>query len=264
MERAAILGVYDYIGYGLCKHLLDHGIEIEGIDLSDKPEDHFAEEKRMEIGRNANFIEVPIKEWYSSRRAEVAFVSFFEYFQDPTNRSWDEKLLLKLGSLENVHTVLILPAHLAKKNADKNFPGNKNNAVTEIYLPTIYGPWQPEAFFFQRVLNSLENGGGIPKAEEWEWTADAIYIDDAIRSIVALTESQQPGRFFVTSGTENRWHKCAAELLGKSAYTKKGADSGVLELSEPIKMFKVVGNEDISKGLFKQKEQYSRIQESRV
>lgn len=264
MERAAILGVYDYIGYGLCKHLLDRGIEIEGIDLSNKSKDYYAEEKRMEIGRNANFIEVPYKEWNCSSGAEVAFVSLFEYFQDQKSRFGDEMLFQLPGSLENMRTVLILPAYLAKQNTDKRFHENKINDVTEIYLPTIYGPWQPEDFFFQRVLNSLENGGGIPEAEKWEWTADAIYIDDAIRSIVNLAESEQPGRFLLSSGTEERWQKCVEELLGKSAIKYRGAFSGVHELRESIKMWKIDGNEDISKGLFKQKEQYSRILESRV
>jgi hypothetical protein len=263
MERAAILGVYDYIGYGICKYMLDLGVEIEGIDLSNKPDDYFTEEKRMEIGRNANFSEVTFKEWNGSDSKEFVFVSLYQYYLDSINRSLNRGILHEFDSLERVRTVIILPAYLAQKNAIDILPNSKKSMVTEIYLPTIFGPWQPEGFFFQQALKWQDKAGEIPEAAEWEWTADAIYIDDAIRTIVELSESGQAGRFLVTSGTKDRWQKCAEELLGKPGCPLKKNKTGSLELRDSITVWNVDGNEEISKGLLKQKEQYSWIQDTR-
>jgi hypothetical protein len=263
MERSAILGVYDYIGYGLCKYMLDLGVEIEGIDLSNKPNDYFTEEKRMEIGRNANFSEVPFKEWNGSNAKEIVFISLYQDYLDSVNTPLEKGLLQKLNSLENVPVVLILPAYLAQKNAKDKLSISKKSKVTEIYLPTIFGPWQPEGFFFQQALNWQDKDGEIPEAEEWEWTADAIYIDDAIRTIVELSGSGQAGSFLVTSGTKDRWQKCAEELLGKTGCPLKKNVNGTLELRDSITVLRVDGNEEISKGLLKQKEQYSWIQDTR-
>lgn len=45
MERATILGIYDFIGYSLCRHMLDLGFEIDGIHQSGNIDDYFTEEK---------------------------------------------------------------------------------------------------------------------------------------------------------------------------------------------------------------------------
>ncbi|WP_035209289.1 hypothetical protein [Mesobacillus boroniphilus] len=81
MERATILGIYDFIGYSLCRHMLDLGFEIDGIHQSGNIDDYFTEEKRLEIGRNANFSEISLQGWEAERAEGFLFVTLFESLQ---------------------------------------------------------------------------------------------------------------------------------------------------------------------------------------
>lgn len=60
MDRAVILGTFEFIGFSLCKNLLDQGCEIDGIHFDKEQDDALIHEKRLTIGRNANFNEKTI------------------------------------------------------------------------------------------------------------------------------------------------------------------------------------------------------------
>ncbi|WP_102271833.1 hypothetical protein [Cytobacillus massiliigabonensis] len=61
MDRAIVIGTYENLGFYFCSSLLEAGYEVTGIHYKDMDEE-LLEEKRMEIGRNANFQEVLQKE----------------------------------------------------------------------------------------------------------------------------------------------------------------------------------------------------------
>lgn len=54
MREAIIIGVFTFVGHGLCCHLLEEDTHVIGIDLF-PAEDSLEEEKMFRIGRNANF-----------------------------------------------------------------------------------------------------------------------------------------------------------------------------------------------------------------
>ncbi len=73
MDKAVIFDVYNFVSFHLCKALLDKGIEVEGICVVNRlNNDGFSDEKRLEIGRNANFKESFFKDWSNQlERAET-------------------------------------------------------------------------------------------------------------------------------------------------------------------------------------------------
>lgn len=272
MESAVILGVYDFIGYSLCRSLLDNGVEIEGVHIAG--DSFFTEEKRMEIGRNANFSEITFREWKTSGADDLMIISLYEHLNKKEKREQFHKDLM--GKLENLNRsnqrlVFILPAYLAlKQDKSANFDHDllrfiekKDFSVLEIYVPTIYGPWQPDAYFFQQSLNNLQKGSGTPQLADWEWTHDALFIDDAVNTIIEIAESCKTGKYFLKSGENNQWLKCAEKLLGDQAGSILKHNGETPEIKDFIKVRLLKSNEKISLGLTKQKEQYSRIKESR-
>ncbi|MBS8263072.1 hypothetical protein DYI25_01320 [Mesobacillus boroniphilus] len=275
MERATILGIYDFIGYSLCRYMLDLGVEIDGIDPEGNIEDYFTEEKRLEIGRNANFTEIGLKDWEVEGAKGFLFVTLFGSLQ--TRKGTDDIVEALLTKLENRHlkrlpTAVILPAYFAQENvklreADtkiSHFISSRESTLLTIYLPTIYGPWQPEDCFFQQTmtLSSIDDRK-IPDIGQWEWTHDCLYIDDAVKTIKEMAESGHQGQYILSSGEQGRWLQCAEELLGKeAAILRKEVKTPVIKGS--IQVRPVEQNEQISKGLSRQKEQFTRIQDSRV
>ncbi|WLR53852.1 hypothetical protein LC048_15205 [Mesobacillus subterraneus] len=275
MERATILGIYDFIGYSLCRHMLDLGVEVDGIHQSGKIDDYFTEEKRLEIGRNANFSEISLKDWEAEQSEGFLFVTLFESLQ--TRNGTNDLLKALLSKLEERHlkklpTAVILPAYCAEENTDireaetkiSSSISNWKSTLLTIYLPTIYGPWQPEECFFQQALSqSSLNGRNVPPISKWEWTHDCLYIDDAVKMIMEMAESGQQVQYILSSGEQDRWLQCAEELIGQDAAILRNEVAAPV-LKESIQVRIVGQNEQVSKGLRRQKEQFIRIQDSRV
>ena len=275
MERATILGIYDFIGYSLCRYMLDLGVEIDGIHPEDSIENYFTEEKRLQIGRNANFTEIGLQEWEVEGAEGFLFVTLFESLQIRNgNEELMEALLNKLESrhLKKLPTAVILPAYFAQDNVElsesdakmSRFISSRQSTLLTIYLPTIYGPWQPEEYFFQQALfHTSIDGRKIPDIGQWEWTDDCLYIDDAVKTIKDMVDSGRQGQYIVSSGEQDRWLQCAEELIGKdNALLRNKVVPPVIKGS--IQVRTVEQNEQISKGLKRQKEQFTRIQDSRV
>ncbi|MGA9228113.1 MAG: hypothetical protein WB217_17330 [Mesobacillus sp.] len=274
MEKAAILGVYDFIAYSLCKYMLNDGMEIVGVHIASKHDDYFTDEKRMEIGRNANFSEISFKEWKTTGENELMIISLYDHFnKDGTKEEITKGIIKKLENMDRSSQtlILILPARLASKHeklADSQldllrFIEKMQISVLEIYLPTIYGPWQPEEYFFQQSLNYLEGESSIPVIAKWEWTHDALYIEDAVETIMELAESGKEGKYFFASGKINLWRSCIDELLGKQTESILRKAERTPEIKDFIKVMILKKNENISIGLLNQKEQYFRIRESK-
>lgn len=273
MERAAILDVYDYIGYSLCHALLEKGIEIEGIHFGNKTEHYFTEEKRLDIGRNANFSERDFQEWDASDSGSLLIISLFEAYQknDSRNGHLADEIIGKLDDVKeaSIRIMLILPASLATMQTDIEqkmtvFFEKKKFPVLGFYLPTIFGPWQPEESFFQQALNHIGGGGDIPIISEWEWIHDALYIEDAVNLIVKMAEGKQEGKFILKSGLDRHWLNCAEHLLGSKLEQSLRKAEGKPVIKDSIQEMEVQGNEDISYGLSKQMDHFCRIQDRRV
>ena len=156
-----------------------------------------SDEKRLEIGRNANFKESLFKEWLDqldqTERKMTIICSVYDIYM-----TYNEEILIR----EAVAYEFI---NYFKRHKDKIeqlvllFPANtKNETETEallamndfirmseeltdniivILLTCYYGPWQPKTFAFQHTILTKMN-----KQEEFkglrEETIDALYIDE--------------------------------------------------------------------------------------
>lgn len=270
MERAAIIGVYDFIGYALCQSLLENGVEIEGIDLTGLNQ-QYKEEKRLEIGRNANFLESRFREWTAAPSVDALFITFYEQRpeEDRTFDDWKRKLEKIEGN--HVKAALVLPAAMAEKTHAPlkfkeelaSFFSKKEIPLLEFYVPTVYGPWQPEEYLFQQTLIGSEGSGQTLRLGDFEWIHDAIFVDDAVELILKTAEKEQAGAFLLSSGEGNHWLECASSLLGTKLDKVIGNAPSRLEMMDGLNIVKVDRKVSINTGISKQKQHYLRIQESR-
>lgn len=274
MESATILGIYDFIGYSLCRYLLDQGVEINGIHTEANNGDYFTEEKRLEIGRNANFLEISLQEWETGQAEGILFVTLFESLQ--RNQHSEGLLEVLVSEIENrnlkkLRTVFIMPAYFAQEKVELREQEAKVESLIcsgepdflVFYLPTIYGPWQPEECFFQQAMSHSSDGNNkIPDIGPREWTHDSLYIDDAVKIIKEMADSGHKGQYILSSGEQDRWFQCAEELLGSGAFVLRNKLEAPA-MKKSIKVRTVRRNEHISKGLSRQKQQFDRIQDSR-
>lgn len=81
MDRAVIIGIYESLGFHFCTSLLEEGYEVTGIQYRNIDEE-LVEQKRMEIGRNANFQEVLLKEWlpFAEIQEQSLIIIDFDFF----------------------------------------------------------------------------------------------------------------------------------------------------------------------------------------
>lgn len=230
MDKAVIIGVYDFLGFHFCRKLLDLGMEVAGIHIDHYGTGFFLEEKRMEIGRNANFKEYLLKEFSWPFGTNEDAVIIFDYYDLFISRR--EKEFICTPSLKKfvdeertsrIMAICLFPVQFLcksgfdneKRHADRflRLFKNKNHAIKKFYLPTIYGPWQPEELTFQHFFLTGGNTSSEAPANNREWRWDAIYVDETVRSIWDVCfRKHDYDEFVLTGGRENQWIQCARFL----------------------------------------------------
>lgn len=224
MDKVVIVGVFDFVNFHLCKALLDKGIEVRGVRIENEENDDILSEKRLEIGRNANFSEVSLVDIANqTSENETIVLSVYDlYMRYKEDSLLNDHLITKIISTNNWDNIVILaPSQLLKKvnnsKAEVVFEDfvkrtkSKNKKVFLFYLPTVFGPWQPESFLFQSSILT-EMNRGKPFKELREETSDAIYVEDTVKYMIELIENKEHGRYLLQSGKKNQWQSCASLL----------------------------------------------------
>lgn len=227
MDKAIIFGIYNFIGFHTCKALLNKGVEVMGVQFDESDKSPFLEEKRLEVGRNANFSERSLSEWENRREEENAqttlILSIYDlYMLKIETILQKEKITRAIIQFikeikNNTNVAFILPIQMLRTEQDKTIGAlleqakgyGKNTQL--FYLPAIYGPWQPPTFLFQQAILAAFEKSEILK-DEREWTGDVLYVNDAIETIIKTIETDNPGGFILESGKKNYWAECAAYL----------------------------------------------------
>ncbi|WHY78968.1 hypothetical protein QNH20_07495 [Neobacillus sp. WH10] len=227
MDKAIIFGIYNFISFHACKALLNRGVEVIGVQFGESDKSPFLEEKRLEVGRNANFSERSLSEWENRREEESAqttlILSIYDlYMLNIETILQKEKITRAIiqfikESKNNTNVAFILPIQMLSAEQDKAIGAllerakgcGKNTQM--FYLPAIYGPWQPPTFLFHQAILAAFQKSEILK-DEREWTGDVLYVDDAIETIIKTIETDNPGGFILESGKKNYWAECAAYL----------------------------------------------------
>jgi hypothetical protein len=231
MDKAVIFDVFNFVSFHLCKALLDIGIEVEGIYVETNINDDFSDEKRLEIGRNANFKESLLIDWSNRDKVEgnmTIICSVYDIYM-----TFNESILkknavanelinfLKKQSDKIEQLVLLVPRQIMTGEVEKeallvmnDFIKRAEEVTEKIqlhYLPSIYGPWQPSTFVFQHTILSKMNKQGEFRGLREE-TMDALYIEDTVFTLIDLIENNDAGRYYLESGQENQWDFCAQYL----------------------------------------------------
>ncbi|MEH7117417.1 hypothetical protein V7128_08340 [Neobacillus vireti] len=230
MDKAIIFSVYDFVSFHMACTLLNKGIEVTGIHIDEEGKAPFLEEKRLEVGRNANYREISLSELdqYSEDGPTntTLILSLYDFYMAKTENILQEQTVTRLSQfIESKHAptdmLFILPIQLLRPEVPQTLRAvinqtngwEKNNRF--FYLPAIYGPWQPAAFTFQQALSAKMNDLEI-KASNREWTGDILYVEDAVETILSSYERTDAddgdNSFLIESGIKNYWVQCAEQM----------------------------------------------------
>jgi hypothetical protein len=228
MDKAIIIGGFDFISFHVCKILLNNGFEVNAIHLEEKGKIEFLEEKRLEVGRNANFLEYSLDEWANKREHDgmnttLVFSLYDLYIRKNEAILQNERVTSPIiqyleRNKSNTDVVFILPIQIItghfKESELADFLAKTKGLVRNVklvYLPTIYGPWQPSTNVFQQAIFSKLQKTDISN-DEREWKKDTLFIDDAMESIYEIILNGIAGDYLLESGQKDHWLKCAAYL----------------------------------------------------
>ncbi|WP_040204525.1 hypothetical protein [Neobacillus jeddahensis] len=231
MDKAIILGIYDFVSFHLCKTLLNKGIEVIGVHIDGPDNIPFLDEKRLEIGRNANFSEKSLSEWRECQLEEnthektILFISIYDlYVQSKETILLHEAVPSTINQYmkENHHSKIVhmLPIQMVRSNDNEKIDAFLERAKEwaknsqYFYLPAVYGPWQPPTFAFQQAILAKFQKGVITQTER-EWTGDVLFVEDAIETVLDTIEARNPvnsSSYLLESGENDYWRQCANYL----------------------------------------------------
>ncbi|PFO06200.1 hypothetical protein COJ85_07625 [Bacillus sp. AFS076308] len=252
MDKAIIFGIYNFVSFHMGRTLLNKGLEVIGLHIGEAPS---LEEKRLEVGRNANFKEISLSQLDAYREDDTAkttlIISLYDVYMLNTETILQKQTVTSLEQYieknKNLTDIIfILPIQLLISNealALRTFIEHviawpKKNRF--YYLPAIYGPWQPSVFTFQQALMAKRDDSVI-RASKREWTGDILFVDDAVEAILASIENSDAVdnmNFLIESGKENYWLQCA-EQLKLDKVIIEGVQSEQLEIDKTIKRVSV-------------------------
>jgi nucleoside-diphosphate-sugar epimerase len=213
MNRAIVVGAYEFLGFHLTMKLLDRGLEVTGIVPGSRGDgdDRYTAEKKLLVGRNANFTVYSEADWKAKGSIEephLIFLSLYDYYfrEEPGLPAWEGIFGHLKGAIEETGSkpVILMPVQY-DENRGK---GSCQPGALEIYLPTLFGLWQPSAFAFQQAIEGYKNKDNPSLEHKW----DAIHAEEAADGIIEAAETKKSGALLLWSGEEGRWGKCAKHL----------------------------------------------------
>jgi hypothetical protein len=130
MDKVLVLGALEELGFEMTALLLEEGYEVRGIHLQTGDEAIY-NDRRMEIGRNANFEEIGLNDWLQHVDSTTTSTwVFLNGFDENVKQIWmddNSKLKRKLQSITSNSTSLIVIIHPFTewvKRSDNEYDGN--------------------------------------------------------------------------------------------------------------------------------------------
>lgn len=256
MDKAIIVGVYEFIGYQLCQSLLQEGVEVYGVHIPTDTSEAIIDEKRLLIGRNSNFYEMDETFLANLDDLEKSSFLFFDYYSFYMNRK-EEIFMRKIQSClqKTFDSAVILPIQKLRIDNDHDPNLDLFQCKHRFFLPSIYGPWQPSNYFFSKAIL---HPNGKHQPEKREWTDDTLFVEDAIETILKRIEAKNENSVLLKSNIENHWQKIVIELRQQMPSNDKPNN---VEFSDDIEIHEVKGI-PYKEGLQRQKNIIIRMQNS--
>lgn len=222
MDQAIVFAAQQFLGFEICKELLNQGYEVMAIEHEQMVND-YSNEKWLEIGRNANVTYQPLNTNIDlNDQSYIWFIPLYDLFTVKNEKlimDWTinlQKLYEESkSSIERI--IFINPVkwssnerkaneHFYKKLKNEVF-NSEETPVIEFQLPTIFGPWQPNCFLFQQIISESELNS------YFDDLMDAIYVEDAVHSILENMDDKFCGKtVYLQSETGDNWRKCVLYL----------------------------------------------------
>lgn len=226
MEHILVAGSCSFIGYHITECLLEQGWLVTGLDQTAGLRDERKEEMMLAIGRNANFTyaEEPKGQLYGKIIIPL-------YGMDEADEPFLSRLLAILNTWEKMPDIYCFRslAPLAEKIEKLSAGLAEEGCARMIYLPTVYGPWQPDSMAFEAGIRKL-TFERIKQAAAGEYRQDAIYIGDLRDELPAILK--QPARnLVIQTGQSGLWEECARCAIGED-FRKYCSGSGPAAVPE--------------------------------
>ncbi|MBS4188866.1 hypothetical protein KHA94_01360 [Bacillus sp. FJAT-49705] len=274
MDSAVIIGAFEFLGFHFCQTLLERGYEVTGVHLDNGEDDAILIEKRLEIGRNANFKEEAFSDWLncdSISEQTLILIDFYDYFINRHTDFFEKLHLLETYLINNEKNIIetdsrvvsLLPVQWLQQMSDKIDHILQKEAISHrIYLPSIYGPWQSSAFIFQQYLLKSMIPDTRISINDREWFHDTLYIEDIVDPILMLAEKTSASSI-LKSEDPNHWRKCADYLSIPNEEDKFKHHNGTLNTTH-INIIIVKSHFLFSEGIEKQKRHLKLLQAGRI
>ncbi|WP_419883424.1 hypothetical protein ACN6MY_07625 [Peribacillus sp. B-H-3] len=262
-----VIGALQFTGFHLTERLLDRGEKVLGIDhVQGDEDDYIHEHKKDAFGRNANFISSAFHEKLPSSfpGASAIYVCLYDFWRMPgrdTKKIADaiNKILINLKNVQPLPTLTIF-IPLGQK--EQSFAEHtelwtilKSFAHAQfVYLPTIYGPWQPESFAFETGIQKKSKEQTI-EAISLEYRNDAIYISDFIDALDKLKE-HDGGNIVLESAEKQQWPACANLIFDTEILDRFPSEGECLQTANVLKVKNSVSPDE---GINMQKEHWRKI-----
>jgi hypothetical protein len=131
MDKVLVLGALEELGFEMTALLLEEGYEVRGIHLQTGQETIY-NERRMEIGRNANFEEIGLNDWLqqSDFNTTSTWVFLNNYDENvrhvwmKENRNLKKKLQTLAKNSKNLKFIVIHPFTEWEKRNENEYDGN--------------------------------------------------------------------------------------------------------------------------------------------
>ncbi|NCU16592.1 hypothetical protein [Pallidibacillus pasinlerensis] len=213
MERFIIFGADGFLGFELCKQLLNAGNEVMHMPITDDP---FPEEKLLFIGRNSNFTIIGKDQDLNILTPIHLIIPCYDWsndFKDHINYTQNiiEKLQSNITHLTYLlHDSIELDPFLNKINVSK---------ITKVYFPYLYSANIPKNTLFYNLLTE-EN---IQRNEQ------ILNVTDAVAETLNIIASEKSGTFVIKNKNVYRWQECLFWLTGIKSQIKPANDNQVVK-----------------------------------
>ncbi|WP_428911372.1 hypothetical protein [Niallia sp. Krafla_26] len=136
MDKAVIVGTYEFIGYHLCEVLLQEGIEVYGVHIPINTSEAMVDDKRLFIGRNSNFIEKDETFLEHLPKDMFLFIDFYSFYVNSREKILLEKIKPYFEKNHHYRSAVIMPIQkfdLENDNDDEK--REKQKGIYHFYLP---------------------------------------------------------------------------------------------------------------------------------
>jgi hypothetical protein len=212
MCRAVVTGGLGFLGFELCLAILEEGFPVVAADTEEK-----TGERWLEVGRNANITYQPLHKKlpaeFSGTRLYLNLYDFCTMNKADNQLNEVKEFVGKnKGNFESASILMpsVISNRIGKEKLTSllEFLESQLTNHNTVYIPTLFGPHQPDSFLFQQLISKTEDC-----SEYSDDPRSAIFVKDAAGAILNMKGNSNPEKVQLVSDSPDSW-KESLLLLG--------------------------------------------------